>query len=121
LTTFKKLSNSQPLNNLNPLNNNMLQRNELWVGLLIGLLLPLAGFTILYQVFSLLEARGAASGAGFSPDFRERTLAIVAIAINILPMNAYQKRRWDKAMRGVVTATALLALFWLFRFGLKMF
>jgi hypothetical protein len=99
----------------------MLQRNELWVGLFIGILLPLAGFTILYQLFGLLEARGAASGAGFSPNFRERTLAIVAIAFNILPMNVYQKRRWDKAMRGIVMATAALALFWLFRFGLKMF
>ena len=97
------------------------QRNELWVGLLIGILLPLAGFTILYQIFSLLEARGAASGMGFSPNFRERTLAIVAIALNILPMNVYQKRRWDKSMRGVVVATTVLALFWLLRFGLKMF
>ena len=87
----------------------MFYRNEIWVGLLFGLLLPLCSFVILFEIFNLLESKGAASGTGFSDNFRERTLAIVAIALNILPMNLYKKRRWDLSMRGVVIATALLA------------
>lgn len=99
----------------------MLNRNEIWVGLVFGVLLPLLGFTILYQLFSLLEIKGAASGAGFSQNFRERTLAIVAIALNLIPLNIFRRRRWDLSMRGVVIATAVLAFVWLFRFGVHLF
>lgn len=99
----------------------MLQRNQLSTGLIIGLLLPIVVFAILYQVFSLLERGGAASSIGLSENFRERTLAIVAIAINLLPVNLYQKRRWNEALRGVVIATAVLAVIWVVRYGAKMF
>ena len=98
----------------------MLQRDEIWVGLLYGLLLPAAGFFLLYNLFSLLEIKGAASGAGFSENFRERTLAIVAIALNLIPLNRFRKLRWEQSMRGVVIATAVLALLWLVFFGRKL-
>ncbi len=99
----------------------MFYRNEIWFGLLFGLLLPLCSFVFLFEVFSLLESKGAASGTGLSVNFRERTLAIVAIALNILPLNLYKKRRWDLSMRGVVIATALLAFMWVILYGMKLF
>ncbi|MBN8678603.1 MAG: hypothetical protein J0M29_10285 [Chitinophagales bacterium] len=99
----------------------MLQRDEIWIGLLYGILLPTAGFLILYNLFSLLEIKGAASGVGFSENFRERTLAIVALALNLFTLSKFRKRRWEKAMRGVVIATSLLALAWLFVYGVKLF
>jgi hypothetical protein len=68
-----------------------------------------------------LEKQGAASGSGLSINFRERTLAIVAIAINILLINIFRGRRWEHAMRGVVIATGLLAIAWLIRFGPSLF
>ena len=98
----------------------MLNKNELWVGLLLGLLLPAVTYTILFQIFSLLEIKGAASTKGFSENFRERTLAIVALATNLYLMSTYRRRRWDKTMRGVVIATALLAIVWLYVFGTKL-
>ena len=99
----------------------MFQRNEIWVGLLYGILLPTMGFILLYNIFSLLEIKGAASGAGFSENFRERTLAIVAIAINLFPLSRFRRLRWERAMRGVVIATSLLAFVWLFIYGVKLF
>jgi hypothetical protein len=98
----------------------MFQKNEIWVGLVVGLLLPAMGFVILYEIFNLLEHRGVASSAGFSPYFRERTVGIVAIVLNVIPLNIYQKRRWDLAMRGIVIATSLLAIAWVIVFGLKL-
>jgi len=95
----------------------MLNRNEIWAGILVSLLLPALGFLLLYNLFGLLEVSGAASGEGFSANFRERTLSIVAIALNLIPLNIYRRRRWDLAMRGVVIATAILAFAWLFWFG----
>lgn len=99
----------------------MLNRNILTAGLIIGLLLPVVAFTLLYQIFALLEIKGAASGSGFSENFRERTLGIVALAINILPMRIYQRRRWEDAIRGVVVATGVLALVWVAVYGRTLF
>ncbi|TNE55869.1 MAG: hypothetical protein EP344_13070 [Bacteroidetes bacterium] len=99
----------------------MFNRNALWVGLVYGILFPLVGFLLLYNLFGLLEMKGAASGEGFSANFRERTLAIVAVALNLIPLNIYRKRRWDLSMRGIVIATAVLAFAWLFRYGLYLF
>lgn len=99
----------------------MLNRNEIWVGILVGILLPVLGYALLYQLFGLLELSGAASSHGFSPNFRERTLAIVAIAANLILLNLYRRRRWDLSMRGVVIATAILAFVWVFRFGKYLF
>jgi hypothetical protein len=99
----------------------MIQRDEIWIGLLYGLLLPAAGFLVLYNLFSLLEIKGAASGVGFSENFRERTLAIVAIAFNLFLLSKFRKLRWERSMRGVVIATALLAFVWLFLYGVKLF
>ncbi len=99
----------------------MFNRNEIWAGLLFGLLLPTFGFLLLYNLFSMLEGHGAASGTGFSPNFRERTLVIVAIALNIFPLNIYRRRRWDLAMRGVVIATSILAVVWVLRYGIHLF
>ncbi|MBC7778414.1 MAG: hypothetical protein H7246_23485 [Phycisphaerae bacterium] len=98
----------------------MFQRDEIWVGLLYGLLLPTAGFLLLYNLFSILEIKGAASGEGFSENFRERTLAIVAIALNLFTLSRFRKFRWERAMRGVVIATSLLAVVWLLLYGVKM-
>lgn len=99
----------------------MLNRNELRAGLVVGILLPMLSFLLLYQVFGLLELKGAASSAGFSENFRERTLAIVAIALNLIPLNIFRRRRWELSMRGVVIATGLLAFAWLFKYGLQLF
>ena len=99
----------------------MFNRNEIWAGLLFGLLLPAIGYLILFNLFGLLEAKGAASGEGFAANFRERTLSIVALALNLIPLNIYRRRRWDLSMRGVVIATAVLAFVWLFRFGALLF
>jgi hypothetical protein len=95
----------------------MFNRNEIWAGLLLALLLPTVGFTLLYHLFGLLEKAGAASGEGFSASFRERTLSLIALALNLVPMHLYRRRRWDLSMRGVAIATSLLAVIWLLWFG----
>jgi hypothetical protein len=99
----------------------VLNRNRLLTGLVVGLILPLVIFAVLYSIFGLLENRGAASGEGLSTNFRERTLAIVAIAINVWPLQVYRRRRWEEAMRGIVVATGVMAIVWLIRFGPGLF
>jgi hypothetical protein len=92
-------------------------KNNLLSGFILGILLPASVFFMLLQVFSLLEIRGAASSYGLSEDFRERTLALVALTINLLPMRIFQRRREDLGIRGIVVATSFLALLWMIRFS----
>jgi hypothetical protein len=99
----------------------MFKRNHIMAGLVPGLLLPLAIYALLYAAFGLLESKGAASGDGLATNFRVRTLAIVALAINIWLIQTFKKRRWEDAMRGVVVATGILALIWLICFGPGLF
>ncbi len=94
----------------------MLNRNRVVTGILVGLLLPALGFILLYQIFNILEIKGAASGAGFSPMFRERTLSIIAIALNLIPLNLFRKQRAEAAMRGIVIASFVLVVLWLVYF-----
>jgi hypothetical protein len=98
-----------------------MNKNNLLAGILIGLVLPTVTFAIMYQLFELLEMQGAASGEGLSANFRERTLVIIAISVNLIPLNIYKRKRWDLSIRGLVIATSLLALAWVGRYGLSLF
>jgi uncharacterized BrkB/YihY/UPF0761 family membrane protein len=99
----------------------MERRNKIWIGLLAGILLPVLSLTMLHQIFSMLETIGGVSDEGFSPNFRARTLAILAIALNLILLHLFRKRRWDLAMRGVVIATTILAAAWVGVYGVKLF
>ena len=98
----------------------MLNKDNIFSGLVVGLLLPLTIFLMLYQIFNLLELRGAASVEGLGVNFRQRTLAIVAIAANIIPLKIFQNRRFDQSMRGIVVITTIWAVIWVVKFGLDL-
>ncbi|MEY3247977.1 MAG: hypothetical protein RL742_20 [Bacteroidota bacterium] len=98
----------------------MFNKNVFFAGFLLGFLLPAVGFLLLYNLFNLLEIKGAASTQGLSPDFRIRTLALVALALNLIPLQIYRRRRWETAMRGVVVATGVLAIAWVLFFGVRL-
>ncbi len=96
---------------------NMLEKNTLSLGLLIGLLLPLVAFAIFYGLYELLETIGAVSDVGFRPKFRERTCGILAIAMNAFALNFYSKRKYHNTVRGLVILTTVWVVVWLVVFG----
>jgi hypothetical protein len=95
----------------------MFQKNNLLYGVLIGLLLPALGFALIYFGYALLENSGVVSERGFSPYFRERTSAVIAICLNLLPLNKFMKARATQSMRGIVLATVVLVAAWVIYFG----
>lgn len=97
-----------------------MNRNALWFGLIIGLVLPFVGYALLLSLYDWLESAGALSGRGFSANFRQRTLGIVAICLNLIPLNFFQKRRLSHSMRGLVLATLIYAVVWFINFGVKL-
>ncbi|NUO00258.1 MAG: hypothetical protein HUU01_06535 [Saprospiraceae bacterium] len=93
-----------------------LDRNALWIGAVVGLVLPFVGYAVLLMIYEQLESFGWLKSAGFSTDFRQRTIAIVAICLNLWPLNVYQKKRYTDTMRGIVFPTALYVIVWVVYF-----
>lgn len=91
----------------------MYRNNKIWLGLAIGTLLPAIGFGVLWGLFYLSDQLELSGAFELSEDFRLRTLSIVAIGLNILPMNRFQKLRAEKVMRGILIATGVLVIVWI--------
>ncbi len=86
----------------------MWNRNSLFQGLAMGIVIPILAFGLFLLVLDNLESIGAV---------RQRTLAIIAICLNIIPFNIYQKRRFTQSMRGLATATVIYAVIWVIVYG----
>lgn len=86
--------------------------DKIIVGLLTALAVSFVGYALLLQMEELL--RGAY--ASFS-SFNERSIALLAIFLNIIPMNYFRRRYHNKSLRGLVIGTMLLAALWFYRFG----
>jgi len=99
----------------------MFDRNAFSVGLIIGILLPLIGFPIFYGLFHGLESLDFMSDTGFRPFLKERTAAIIAIALNAIVLNIYNKKKYTETMRGVVIPTFVYVLAWILIFGKTIF
>jgi hypothetical protein len=88
--------------------------NQPIVGLIIGLFMPLLGFITVYFVkaramgmdafLSHLQANHDAAGVVI-------TLSVLA---NLIPFLIFNRRRQDQAVKGVVIATILYALFFVY-------
>lgn len=98
----------------------MLGRNTILLGVIIGLLVPIVGYAIWMMAFEQLEKMQMASGVGMNTNFRERTTALLAVCMNLLPFLYFSKNNHYNTMRGLVFPTVIFALVWFGYFGSKM-
>jgi hypothetical protein len=84
-----------------------LNRDALWVGVIVGLLVPFVGYAVLLMLYEQVEALGWIQKGG---------LSIVAICLNLWPLNVYQKKRFTDSMRGIVLPTGLYVIIWVVYF-----
>ena len=94
-----------------------ISKDSIIIGILIGLVVPFVGYALLLTLFDYLQSVGLVEPNGLSPTFRQRTLSVLAICLNIIPINIFKKRYWDKSMRGVVFPTGLYVIAWIIYFG----
>ncbi|MBI5914199.1 MAG: hypothetical protein HY842_02385 [Bacteroidetes bacterium] len=97
------------------------EKNSLPLGITLGIIVPAVGFGIFYGMYELMESAGWVNSSGFRPMFRERTCAILAIALNAVLLNFYQKRYLQNTVRGLVITITLLVVAWLIVFGKYVF
>jgi hypothetical protein len=98
-----------------------LQKNHIVAGIIAGLIIPFVGYALLLLIFEQLESLGIVNPEGMAPNFRNRTSALVAIVLNVFPMNFYRKKLFYESMRGVVFPTVLYVILWIILFASSLF
>ena len=99
----------------------LFEKDNFWIGLAVGVAVPFVGYALLLTVFEQLESAGILSPEGFSVNFRQRTLGIVAICLNIISVNLFQRNKATNSVRAVATATIVYVFVWLIIFGKDLF
>ena len=93
------------------------KNDKLWVGLIAGILIPFVGYAILLMILEQLGSSDSLADSRLNFNFRERTLTLLALALNLIPMRFFQNRRANQAIRGLVLATLLYGIVWVYFFG----
>jgi len=84
---------------------------------MIGVFLPCAGFYILKWIFQAAEGSGLIDPADYAmTSSRVRTITLIAICLNLLPLQLFQRRKESLSIRGLVFATVLMAGIWFYWF-----
>lgn len=93
------------------------KNDKLWIGLLIGFVIPFVGYAILLMILEQLGASDSLADSRLNFNFRTRTLTLLALALNLIPLRFFSKRRASKALRGLVLATLAYGIVWVYNFG----
>lgn len=89
----------------------MIPRNDHFlIGFGVAIVVALIGYFLLLQIDGLMSD-------GMATVFRPRTLALLAISINILPMNVLRRTYRTRSMKGLLVGVMVLAAGWFFYFG----
>jgi len=98
-------------------NKGILYKDNLWLGVVIGLCLPIVGYGILLTIVDFADEHLLPPHVYISEGFRNRTLSVFAICFNLIPFHLYKRRYADNTMRGMVFPTVLFVGLWFWVYG----
>lgn len=94
----------------------MIPRNDhLWIGLAVSFVVSALAYFLFLQLGYWFSA-----GAGQEIAFRPRTLALVAICINVLPMNVFRRTYRTRSLKGLIIGVMILSVIWFFYYGTEL-
>lgn len=98
--------------------NNSFINTQMLIGFAIGVTVPVFGYVIVEFIFEQLTNAGVMNelGSSLSVVKRLRTLAVLAIATNLIPFQLLRGRREFEKMRGILLATFIYAIVWVIYF-----
>ncbi|MBK6546172.1 MAG: hypothetical protein IPO78_06165 [Saprospiraceae bacterium] len=91
--------------------------NKVWFGILIGLCVPFASYGIILMIYDKLDYYEIFNSSGMAQNFRERTIALLAIICNVIPLQIFNKKQMLDAMRGIVFPTLVYVALWMYFYG----
>lgn len=86
--------------------------DHLLVGLLTSVVITFIAYALLIQ-----GVEWASDLAQRNIVFQPRTVALMAICLNVLPMNYFRRRYHHKSLRGLVIGTMAMAALWFVYYG----
>jgi riboflavin transporter FmnP len=100
----------------------MIEKNSIIIGVVLGCIVPVIGFTVVEFLFNMLTHYGLMEEVSTSSmDRRFRTLALIGICFSLIPFNIAKNRRWDQTMRGIIFPTLIYVGAWIYRFYGELF
>jgi len=94
--------------------------DKLWIGVLVGTIVPFVLYALLLSISDALANSEMGSANGLAYGLRTRTLALIALLSNVIPMQIFYKKHWDDAMRGMVFPTLIYSGIWFYLFGYEL-
>lgn len=99
-----------------------MERNSVLTGIVAGCILPVLGFWVVELIFNTMTDLGVMEEVSLSTSGKRfRTLVLLAICFNLLPLHFFKSRRWENSMRGVIFPTLIYAAAWVWKFGGELF
>jgi amino acid permease len=96
------------------------QYDQVWIGILIGCIVPILAYGLTLYFYDLMDQFEIFQAANSNSIFRERTIALIAIIANVIPMQLLNRRDLPNAMRGIVFPTFVYIVIWMFFYGFEL-
>ncbi len=97
------------------------QRNHVLVGLGIGLAIPIVAYALILTLFEGIDNMAGFTNVELAKAIKPRTIALMAICVNILVMQYYRRLRAEESMRGIFVAVGICAIAWVAKYGAEIF
>jgi len=98
------------------------ENNNILMGLLIGVIVPILGYFAIETIFDLLTQQGIMDEVSNSTGSkRRRTMALIALCCNIIPLQVIKSRAFGAIIKGIALATMIYAGFWIYYFQSSLF
>ena len=100
----------------------MRDNDNFWIGLMIGVTVPVLGYFVVENIFHLLSEQGIMDEISASTgQKRLRTVALIAICTNIIPSQYLAKQRYNNMLKACISVTLVYAGFWIYHFHSGLF
>ena len=90
--------------------------DKIIIGLLLGIAIPFVSYALLLELYDQLDSGGVISDVGMSETFRKRTIALLAVCMNLIPFTYFSRTYRFNSMRGIIFPTVAYAIGWLIYF-----
>jgi len=98
------------------------KNDNFWIGLMIGATIPVLGYFMVEFIFGTLVDLNLMDEATLSTtEKRNRTMALVAICFNLIPLQFIRAKSYDALLRGLLIATFIYCGGWIFLFRHSLF
>ncbi len=98
----------------------MFQRSKydnVLTGIIVGVVVPIVAYGLLIFIYDILDDLDILHAQGLAPNFRERTIGLLALVTNLIPLQFFSKKYCQNAMRGIVFPTLIYVCLWMYFYG----